>query len=162
MPDKRIDKRTGQFAGMGGNASRKLVEKIDELKRNKNGLDPATVDQLMKLYEDTALEFKKKYENRTDASEYKKMAKTFSKDYIALKHYKNNLERGAEQQGIEKFYENSRTRTIEIPMGDMSLLGTVGAGQNIRYKVNFKVIDEDIDMAKEGDIVTGYFTKTKR
>lgn len=187
---KKVEKRYEEYKKYNNKAAVALVDYIEELntennennintlilpenddekeKNSKKKLGMEEVNMLIQLYEDLGCELKNEYEekedtNKNEAESLKKTIKAFSKDYAALQRYKRMLETksGACKMNIEEFYENSRTRTIEISEKEFSSLSSVGEGQNVRYKVNFIVEDEPVAGVQKGDAAVGFFTRSK-
>ena len=63
---------------------------------------------------------------------------------------------------VEEFFDNARTRTLDISEDEMSELSSVGASSSTRLKINFIIDDEPIEGKKKGDACTGYFTPEKK
>ncbi|MBR0131845.1 MAG: hypothetical protein IJM14_02045 [Lachnospiraceae bacterium] len=182
MPDtkKKVEKRSEQyFTIKGSDAASQLVAEIDRLNETKEKLTLTTVDKLLGLYEQLGVQLKGKYdtlnEDSNEAKMFKKMNKRFSKDYAALIRYKRKVEKAEKEKPannaekymddntytIEEFFENSRTRTINLSEDEMSKLSSVGASNSTRYKINFSLDDEPIEGKKKGDSCIGFFTPEK-
>ena len=159
--------KLGKLEGKDNSALKQLSAKINTLKQNKTLLSEDETNELINLYASAGVELKEATDrnkgNNDLYSFFQNMMKKFSKDYTALHKYKNKISKQANPTllNIDDFFEKSRTRTIKLPDVDLSELSTSGAGQNIRYKVNFKIEDEPVKGASKGDIVTGYFTENK-
>ncbi len=150
-----------------GSAIKQLSDKIKTLKESGAAITSDEAKGLINLYADAAIELKdgleKDKKNVEKAEMYKKMIKKFSKDYTALHKYKNRIDKAENPKlmSIDEFFDASRTRVIKLHDTEMTELDKSGAGQNVRYKIDFKLEDEPVDGASKGDIVTGYFTADK-
>ena len=171
---KRAAKRADQLTSLSkdrneASAIKQLSDKINTYKTEDKLLTSDDAKELISLYAEAAVEMKSEYDkvknNPEQAEMYKKMMKKFSKDYTALHKYKNKLDKAKEGKTnlmtVSEFFDTSRTRVVKLHDTDMAELSKSGAGQSIRYKIDFKVDDEPIEGASKGDVVTGYFTPDK-
>ena len=85
-----------------------------------------------------------------------KKKKKFKNIEEVEKYYRDNT------YTIEEFYDNTRTRTLDISEDEMSELSSVGASSSTRFKINFILDDEPIAGKKKGDVCTGFFTPEKK
>jgi uncharacterized protein YaaN involved in tellurite resistance len=180
MPDKRVDKRSEQFKSLNNDAALSLVNEINRLKETNEKMNVGIVDNLIKLYENLGVQLKKKYDtlepDSDEAKMYMKMNKRFSKDYSALIRYKRKTEKVEKELDkfaqkeeredyfnkntytIDEFFDNTRTRTLNLSESEMSELSSVGATSSTRYKINFSLDDEPVEGKKKGDVCMGFFT----
>ena len=174
--ESRYEKRKEQLAQiMNDNkdvsekeAIQNLYNQIESYKRDETKLGMDEVKNLIALYEACGIAFKKSYDaarknNQEDkAASYYKLMKKFSKDYSALYKYARKLNNGLEenkQLGIEAFYDNYRTRTVDLGAKSLNDLNKAGSGMSVRYVVPVTVKDEPITGMKEGDEFNGFFTE---
>ncbi len=169
----RAAKRANQFRELSRKSNDEksaislLSQKINALKENKDPLTKEETTELIRLYADAGIEMKQQRDRQAKDSDqyayYQRMMKKFSKDYTALHKYRNYLNKNenAKAMGMDEFFDKSRTRTVKLPGQELSELDKAGAGQNIRYKVDFKLEDEPVEGLTTGDTVTGYFTENK-
>lgn len=149
-------------------AIQNLYDKIEAYKENDTKLGMDEVKNLIALYEACGIAFKKSYDNAkankqdAKAESYYKLMKKFSKDYSALYKYARRLNKGIEDDkkfSIEEFYDNYRTRSVDIGAKSLDELNKAGSGMSVRYIVPMTVKDEPVSGMAEGDEFLGFFTE---
>ncbi|MCR5105519.1 MAG: hypothetical protein K6B68_13880, partial [Eubacterium sp.] len=149
-------------------AIQNLYDKIEAYKEDETKLGMDEVKNLIALYEACGIAFKKSYDNAkankqdAKAESYYKLMKKFSKDYTALYKYARRLNKGLEDDkkfSIEEFFDNYRTRSVDIGAKSLDELNKAGSGMSVRYIVPMTVKDEPISGLAEGDEFLGFFTE---